>query len=447
MGSRSGRRAVLACLAVSAAMGFGPAAASADDILSANESQVKNGFCVGLNCLDDENLGVDDLRVRQDNPRIHIADSTDQAINPDRPTRDWRFVANHNPVTVGEDGVAVFEIDDAGNDGSLANSVFRLFAGAPENAMVVGSTGDVGLGEADPERELHLFDGDTPTVRLEQGGTAFGSQTWDIGGNEANFFVRDQSNPVSPRLVFRLRPGAPTSSIDVNANGNVGVGDSSPDAALDLQREDGTAQLRVDETGGTGRQTLLDLDGKTSALARFAQEGPDGSQWLAGLAESGDFTFSTGDAAATKVTLSRGGDVTAGGGVSAQGSIRQLGTAASQADASAVDESQLMTQLRSLPINRYSGPGGPGGQVHVGPTAEGFFNAFGFGDAQYTALADMSGVALAAIKDLDRRVTKLDGGTDVAALEARVADAEASVAKAKRRATKALRQVRKLKRG
>ena len=35
---------------------------------------------------------------------------------------------------------------------------------------------------------------------------------WDIAGNEANFFVRDVTG--GSRLPLRIRPGAPTSSID-----------------------------------------------------------------------------------------------------------------------------------------------------------------------------------------------------------------------------------------
>ena len=61
---------------------------------------------------------------------------------------------------------------------------------------------------------------DTPGLRLFQTGGGFGSQTWDVSGNEANFFVRDATAaPVT--LPFRIRPGAPTSSIDVASNGEV----------------------------------------------------------------------------------------------------------------------------------------------------------------------------------------------------------------------------------
>ena len=60
-------------------------------------------------------------------------------------------------------------------------------------------------------------------MRLEQNNSGgFTAQTWDVAGNEANFFVRDVTG--GSRLPFRIRPGAPTSSIDINASGNVGIG-------------------------------------------------------------------------------------------------------------------------------------------------------------------------------------------------------------------------------
>ncbi|MGE3509644.1 MAG: tail fiber domain-containing protein [Vicinamibacterales bacterium] len=67
----------------------------------------------------------------------------------------------------------------------------------------------------------------TPQVRLDQtSGGGFTAQAWDVAGNEANFFVRDVTN--SSRLPFRIRPGAPTSSLDIAATGNIGIGTSSP---------------------------------------------------------------------------------------------------------------------------------------------------------------------------------------------------------------------------
>jgi hypothetical protein len=67
-----------------------------------------------------------------------------------------------------------------------------------------------------------LTTGDTPAIRIEQNSNSgFTAQTWDVAGNEANFFVRDITS--GSRLPFRIRPGAPTSSIDIQADGKIWV--------------------------------------------------------------------------------------------------------------------------------------------------------------------------------------------------------------------------------
>ncbi|WP_165903787.1 tail fiber domain-containing protein [Hymenobacter gummosus] len=114
--------------------------------------------------------------------------------------------------------------------------------GVGGNATIAGtlsSTGTLsgstlGVGTAAPALLLHLLRDDTPAIRMEQTNTGgFTAQTWDIGANEANFFVRDLTGGF--RLPFRIRPGAPTSSVDISATGNVGIGTNSPQAKLDVQ--------------------------------------------------------------------------------------------------------------------------------------------------------------------------------------------------------------------
>jgi hypothetical protein len=81
--------------------------------------------------------------------------------------------------------------------------------------------------------DVHVTSSDTPAHRFEQTSAGgFTAQTWDVAGNEANFFVRDVTG--GSRLPFRIRPGAPTSSIDISASGNVGVGTASPGQILDV---------------------------------------------------------------------------------------------------------------------------------------------------------------------------------------------------------------------
>jgi len=100
----------------------------------------------------------------------------------------------------------------------------------------------VGFRTSTPVLDLHTNTGNTPALRFEQNNSGgFTAQTWDVGGNEANFFVRDVTG--GSRLPFRIRPGAPTSSIDISANGNVGVGTASPELLLDVRGTGGSGQV------------------------------------------------------------------------------------------------------------------------------------------------------------------------------------------------------------
>jgi hypothetical protein len=85
--------------------------------------------------------------------------------------------------------------------------------------------------------------GNTPTIRLEQDGSGgLTARTWDVGANNTSFFVRDVTN--SSSLPLQIRAGAPTSSIDVAANGRVGVGTSAPTERLHVF-ENGNANTLI----------------------------------------------------------------------------------------------------------------------------------------------------------------------------------------------------------
>ena len=63
------------------------------------------------------------------------------------------------------------------------------------------------MGTPTPAVELHVRDGDSPALRLEQDNSAgFNPQIWDLAGNETNFFLRNVSN--SSDLPFRVFPDA-----------------------------------------------------------------------------------------------------------------------------------------------------------------------------------------------------------------------------------------------
>jgi endosialidase-like protein len=219
------------------------------DFVIADDLIVQGSGCFGLDCADGENFGFDTIRVKENNTRIQFDDTSTSAGFPNN---NWQIRANDS----GSGGVNFLGFVDQGATGNSESGtiVFAVNSGASANSLRVGSNSKVGLRTATPVLDMHANTTDTPAIRLEQNNTGgFTAQTWDIAGNEANFFVRDVTS--GSRLPFRIRPGAPTSSVDIAANGNVGVGTASPNARLDLKQiEDtfiGSLHLRRATTNDT----------------------------------------------------------------------------------------------------------------------------------------------------------------------------------------------------
>ncbi len=77
-----------------------------------------------------------------------------------------------------------------------------------------------------------------------------------MAGNETNFFVRDATN--GSRLPFKIRPSAPTNSIYVDTNGDIGLGTASPDAGLHVINN---SMLVESGDSGVAPTGLLDVRG------------------------------------------------------------------------------------------------------------------------------------------------------------------------------------------
>jgi hypothetical protein len=220
-----------------------------DDVIP-DDLIVQGSACVGLDCVNGEVFNFDTIRLKENNTRIGFNDTSTSAGFP---TRDWRIRANSSD----SGGASALFFDDMGNTSTGAEPVtatpLTLTSGAPTNSVFVASNGKVGLRTGVPVLDLHITTSDTPAHRLEQTNAGgFTAQTWDIGANEANFFVRDVTG--GSQLPFRIRPGAPTSSIDISASGNVGIGTASPSAKLVVFGGDdaGTSNaLHVSSTTGT----------------------------------------------------------------------------------------------------------------------------------------------------------------------------------------------------
>ncbi len=207
-----------------------------------NDDQIILGSeCVGIDCATNESFGFDTLRLKESNLRIHIDDTSDSASFP---ANDWRLIFNDS----GNGGANYFAVEDS-TGGKVP---FKVEAGAPSNTLYVDAAGDVGIKTATPAVDLHIVEGNTPTVRLEQDGSdGFTPQTWDMAGNETNFFIRDVTN--GSKLPFRIKPNTAEDALFLEGDpGQVGINTKSPDASLHVV---GNARIG-DDDGTTVTQTL-----------------------------------------------------------------------------------------------------------------------------------------------------------------------------------------------
>ena len=185
----------------------------ADDLI------VQSSLCVGFDCVNNESFGSDTIRLKENALRIKFEDTSTGAF----PGGDWQLTIND----LDSGGQDRFSIENT----TLGRVPFTVAGSAPNNTLYLDSTGNVGLGTAVPVLDLSLRATDTPAIRLEQSGAGgFTPQTWDIGANEASFFVRDVT--AGSRLPFRILPGAPSNSLRIQGNGNIGIGTDVPQAKL-----------------------------------------------------------------------------------------------------------------------------------------------------------------------------------------------------------------------
>jgi hypothetical protein len=267
------------------------------DFVIADDLIVQGSACVGLDCVNNESFGFDTIRLKENNTRIKFDDTS---VSAGFPANDWQITANDSA----SGGASYLAFDDV----TGAKQPFRVTAGAPTASLFVANTGKVGLRTSAPGLDLHIATGDTPAQRLEQNSSGgFTAQTWDIGGNEANFFVRDVTG--GSRLPLRIRPGAPTSSIDINAAGAVGVGTASPGtingtafSTVNVHAfNTGTKFLAIDQSGGGG---LLLNDSSQTANNRMW-----GLNFQAGSGKLSIDTYSDIGNATQRLLIDRSGNV------------------------------------------------------------------------------------------------------------------------------------------
>jgi hypothetical protein len=250
------------------------------DVLHYDDVIITGSLCVGFDCANGESFGYCTVKLKENNLQVCFEDTSVGTF----PTNDWKIQIND--TTSG--GASYFTLWDT--DGG--RRPFTIEAGAPAHSLYVEDYGRVGLGTSIPYVELHIVDGDSPTIRLDQDGSSgWTAQRWDLCGNETNFFIRDVTN--GSKLCFRMQPNTPSNTICTRSTGNVGIGTWSPAYKLEIETTGTAANLAVEQTSGAMGVIVA-----------------DSSHVFIGAKTNHDFRLIANDS--PKITIEPGGDVAVG---------------------------------------------------------------------------------------------------------------------------------------
>jgi hypothetical protein len=109
---------------------------------------------------------------------------------------------------------------------------------------------------------INIMTGNTPAYRISQDNTSgFPAYTWELGGNETLFFLRDVSS--SSKLPFRVYAGQNTDRL-VLRNNNVGIGVNNPSEALEINGKAKTTNFQLTNGATTGYVLQSDANGNAS---------------------------------------------------------------------------------------------------------------------------------------------------------------------------------------
>ena len=248
------------------------------DHLILDDLIVDGSTCIGFDCVNGESFGYDTIRLKENNLRIRAMDTSSVGSYA---SNDWQITFNDSA----NGGANKFSIDDI--DGG--RTPFTIEANAPSHSLYIEDYGRVGLGTSVPYVELHIADGDSPTVRLDQDGSSgWSAQSWDVAGNESNFFIRDVTN--GSKLCFRIQPNTPTDTLTMKSSGRVGIGTWTPDAPLDVESGESFSFFRLTALGASPN-TAADMtftDGGASGVFRINIV--DGDGYEAQIDHNGNLT-------------------------------------------------------------------------------------------------------------------------------------------------------------
>jgi hypothetical protein len=356
-----------------------------DNLVVAEDLIAQGSICAGLDCPAAPSFGFDTIRLMENNVRIQFNDTS---ATGSFATNNWQLRANDSA----SGGANFFGIVDQGATGESETGtvVFRVAAGAPANAVNVGSTGRLGLRTATPVLDIHAVTSNTPAMRLEQDGSGgFSPRTWDIAGNEAGFFVRDVN--AGSTLPFRILPGSASNALVVAGSSNVGVGTLAPSAALHVNRSAGAFANVLELTNNSGVGFVLNNTTRNRVFMSVNNPGTS-------------FTINFDDGDPAELSLSEAGALT---GVTSCSGCSPPSDRRLKENFWPVNSDDVLNRLLKLDVSSWNYKTINSSERHIGPMSQDFFDTFAVGNDVTLNPVDTFGVTTAAIQALSSRISDL----------------------------------------
>jgi len=383
--------------------------AAAGTVLTNADGVIRNSLCVGFDCPNSPTFSDTTILLMENNTRIKFDDTS--TINS-FPRNDWEIEANSN-LNGGGSWLAINDCGQSSQGGCANDPLLLVEAGAPSNSLRIDNGGRVGLGTANPVVELHVVDGDTPTLRLDQDGSSgFAPQVWDVAGNETSFFVRDATG--GSQLPFRIRPGADSNSLVIDSDNDIGIGILSPTAKLHLlanglvryRLENSAAGTQWDTTNDGNGDFGLSLVGSGGNELEIEQDGDIGN---CGNPDH-DFVISTGPGCtATPRSWIDAGDA----------NFTTTSSRALKENLKAVEMPDILDRIRDVRVYEYDFIDGP--ENRLGLMAEDFYQIFHRGSDKELSGQEMQIAMWLAIQKLDARDRELaDRNAEIEELKTRL---------------------------
>lgn len=186
---------------------------------------------------------------------------------------------------------------------------------------------------------------------------------------------------------------------------------------------------------------MLELNNNGPVMVELGND-DTGNSWGIGTTNSDGFLIKQLGQSGNNFSIRNNGRVTMGppgklnfildprGNLYIDGALEQHSDRESKREIRDIECNNILDKLIKIPIHTWQYRNDPGTIRHIGPMAQDFHSAFGFGKSEKTiATVDSDGVALAAIQALSLKMDEVvrDNDHHIEKLETRIAELETMI--------------------